>query len=159
VWMLSPSNRNQRVLRCMQHMVRDAIDGENAATGMGLTTQKPLEQRRAEINRRAREITGDPELKVNPESSTKIVKDAEAAAGLLLGPLSAWQTCSGFAHGRLWATLSVLEKRELPGAEEGMHRLLVTTPLDRVFWAVVAATDLTDYGFDLLRKRSTALYR
>lgn len=157
VWMLSPSNRKERVLHCLRHMVRDAIDADQAATGMGLTTHKPLAQRRAEINERAREITGLPNLKVGPETSTNIVKVADAAAGLTLDALSAWRACSGFAHGRLWATLSVLEKEELPGAEDGMHRLRVTTPLDRVFWVVLAATDLTDHGFNLLRKRSAAL--
>jgi hypothetical protein len=157
--MLAPASREERVLRCLRHMVRDAIDADTAATGMELTTGTPLSHRRAEINERARQITGRPDLKVNPEPSTDIVKAADAAASLTLAALPAWRACSGFAHGRLWATLTVLEKEELPGAADGEHRLRVTTPLDRVLWVAYAAADLTDHGLNLLRQRSSASSR
>lgn len=155
VWLLESPRRQNRVVRTLQYVLRDAVDSDTAATGMGLEPRRPLDERRKQLDALVEAGTCGTVTKVKLESITGIVTAADAAADSEIGILNAWRVCSGFAHGRLWAWLSVLEKEELPGAPDGSHHLRMTSELDRLLWVVWAATDVLSCGVDLYRVRAT----
>lgn len=158
VWLLAPSRREERVMRALSHVLRDATDGNIAATGMGLAPARPLEERRKQLEKLAEAATGGRTCRVKLERSTDIVAAADVATRSPVGVLSAWRVCSGFAHGRMWAWIAVLNHEELPGAPPGEYRLRVTSTLDRVLWAAWAATDVAERGLELFRRRAASWY-
>jgi hypothetical protein len=157
VWLLEPTSRSERVLRSLRVGVGDAIDGDRVATELGLPVNRPLAERRAQVDTLARRV-GHVGV-VRPATSTEIVRAASAAAGSALDVLAAWRTCSGFAHGRVWAMLSVLDREEqLPGSSSGDVLLKVTSSLDRVLWPAWAASDVIEHGLDRYRLLSASPY-
>ncbi len=159
VWLLAPTTRPPRVIRSLQLTVGDAIDADTVASETGLPMRRPLEERRAEIDQLAQTIRGGALTRLPRASSSSIVRAADAACSSPVGVLTAWRVCSGFAHGRLWATLAVLQRDEvvdLPAP--GDVGLRVTNSLDRLIWATMAAVDVVDTGLRLYRKRAASPY-
>lgn len=153
VWLLAPTLRRERGLRALRHAVRNEIDQNTALTGVGRVLSPPLDERRASVDAIAARLGR--EGRVHPEKSTEVVKAAEAVGASEMPLLLTWQLCSGFAHGRLWPMLAMLNREVLPGPDSSTARLKVTSSLDRVLFALMAARDVTEYALQLYQLRAT----
>lgn len=156
VWLLAPATRAERVVRSLQLMVGDAVDGDTVATEIGSTVPRPLADRRAEIDRLARAVRPDVRTPLRRASSTDIVRAAQEHGPSEIHALTAWRVCSGFAHGRLWATLSVLPREVIELDDPGMVGLRFTNSWKPLTWAAMTAVDVVDRGLDLYRARAAS---
>jgi hypothetical protein len=138
--MLLPASRAERVARRMALAVADAKDGTAMATGLGLPMPRDLDERVAEMKALAHTAGWEGPL---PDARvTGIVRSVDNMGLHAIGPLSAWRVCSGFAHGRMWSTLSILEREVFESDDPSVAVLRITNRLDRVLWAVTASHDL-----------------
>jgi hypothetical protein len=156
VWLLLPTSRQQRVVRALRLYLVDAKDSNTIAEQIGLAVPRPLEERRLDIEAIAARASGGIRVRLDHVRTTAVVKAADEGGESRVGVLAAWRVCSGFAHARLWPTLSVLDREELPSKAPGDVTLKVTSSLDRVLWAVWAGLDVTEHGVDLFRRRAAA---
>jgi hypothetical protein len=72
--------------------------------------------------------------------------------------LTAWRVCSGFAHGRLWATLSVLPREVVELDVPGTVGLRFTNSWKALTWTTMTAVDVIDRGLALYRTRAASPY-
>lgn len=144
MWLLAPDNGQERLQRRLRLMAKDAAEGDEAAREAGLTPRRPMSERRRQLQDIARHNGLHPTQSVKKPTSTGIVREAEAASGSRVHVLTAWRVGSGFAHGRVWSMLSMLDKAAmLPGEAGDVYELRVTNSLDRVLWCAWAAEDVT----------------
>lgn len=145
VWLLVGPSRPERVVRRLRQVLRDAMDGNAAAVEFGLKPGRPVETRKRELLSMARKVRGDAAYKLRPSETTEIVRSAEAAVRSKVNVMTAWRACAGFSHGRLWPTLSVLDREvEATDASTNVRHVRVTNSKDRVLWALKAAQDVLD---------------
>lgn len=159
VWLLTPTTRSERTIRSLKLTVRDAMDAATVSAETGMPMRRSLEERWAEIDRLAQAIRGGSVTRLRPPSSTEIVRAADAASSSPIRVLTPWRICSGFAHGRLWATLAILPREVVDLPTPGDIGLKVTNSLDRLIWATMAAVDVINLGLDLYRTRAASPYR
>lgn len=157
VWVLAPTTRAERVKRSLQLGVRDAIDGNTVAEEACVPIPRPLADRREQVDNIARALGVATPVKA--ATSTEIVRGAQEVVDTSMNVLTAWRVCSGFAHGRTWATVSVLEREEFESHTPGDVLLKLTSSVDRVMWAAWAAADTIDKGVELYRSRSSSPWR
>jgi hypothetical protein len=158
VWLLAPASRPERTIRSLQVTVRDAMDAATVSDETGLPMRRSLEERRAEIDQLAQAIRGGRLVRLDPPFSTAIVRAADAACGSPIDVLTPWRVCSGFAHGRLRATLAVLPREVVDLPTPGDVGLKVTNSLDRLIWGTMAAVDVVNVGLQLYRTRAVSPY-
>ena len=72
--------------------------------------------------------------------------------------LTAWRVCSGFAHGRLWATLPVLPREVVELDVPGTVGLRFTNSWKALTWTTMTAVDDVDRGLALHRTRAASPY-
>ena len=124
VWLLGPSNRDERILRRLRLQWVDSRDLEKATLRIG--QQPPLSQdgwkAKLEAVAHARGMASEQVATITRDrpTFTSIVEIAgnEAQADDLTGDVSlvCWTVASGIAHARLWAALSaVLDQTNVPG--------------------------------------------
>ena len=154
-WLLAPPDHRERVIRALRHAARDARDGAQAATDAGAPQPRPLEARIAEMEELAAAVGHRGQLK--SPSSTECVKAAEAAVESVFPVLLIWRLCSGFAHGRTWATLAWLEQ-EIHDSTDTDVRLKVTNSLDRVLMVTLTAVEVLDRALRLYGERNTSAF-
>ena len=84
---------------------------------------------------------------------------AEREAGLAgVGVLLAWRLCSGFAHGRPWAFLGVLEQERVTVADSDVLEVRLTNDFARSLYPVLAGMHLTEVVLRLQQQRSQQLF-
>jgi hypothetical protein len=154
-WMLAPAQRLDRVGRRLRFALKDNKDSYQASNGMGLTRPKTQE----EVSNRILgigEAAGIALSELRPTvTSTSMVSAAQNIPGAPRLLLSMWRICSGFAHGRKWATLSVLDREELssdPDTKVGLYRLSSNTI--GLASALHVAVDVTRAATDLYAQRA-----
>lgn len=113
IWLLEPSSRQERIRRCLKRAYENVSKGKEF---MELSGLQPSGRSHAERVREIRDLATqhglDPNDVCGRWSTQRQLKyvdevvgdDDEALAQNL------WQICSGFAHGREWATLGLLER-------------------------------------------------
>jgi hypothetical protein len=74
--------------------------------------------------------------------STKVLEYVDREAQISPSPLVMWQVCSGFAHGRQWASLGMNDVEINPSAEEGVSVVRTTTDYKRLLTAGWPASKL-----------------
>lgn len=158
VWLLAPTTRAERVLRSLQLMVGDAVDGDTVATETGTTPGRPIAERRAEIDRLARAVRPDVHVPLRRASSTEIVRAVQEHGRPGLHALTAWRVCSGFAHGRLWPTLSVLPREVVELDVPGTVGVRYSNCWKPMTWVTMTAVDVIDRGIALYRTRAASPY-
>ncbi|MEU6641250.1 hypothetical protein ABZ863_01730 [Saccharomonospora sp. NPDC046836] len=151
VWLLAPSSRRERVLRRLRYALKDISDEHTATKELGATPAKP----KAERDKRVKDVASQAGItaKIKVPTSTEIVEEAGNRLDPELNALAAWRICSGFAHGRTWATLGVLE-RELIASQEKTMVFRFTNDLDRVLWPALTAGAVVDEAYALYQRQS-----
>ncbi|GAA3264520.1 hypothetical protein GCM10010469_34200 [Streptomyces labedae] len=113
IWLLGPSGRQERIRRCLKRAYENVSKGKDF---MDLSGLQPSGRSHAERVQEIRDLAAEHGLDPNDvcgrwstQRQLKYVDedvrhDKDALAQNL------WQICSGFAHGREWATLGLLER-------------------------------------------------
>lgn len=158
-WILHPSSRAERVTRCLRWHWKNATDQHRALEPLKLPDYRPQEQRLARIL----EIAGcnagiDVAAVKRGYTSTAAVTYADAHVDSRLGVLLPWQLCSGFAHGRPWASLSFSEREEHPTGDPNVMAVRFSTDLMRALYLVWEAMNLTQDLLKLHEQRSRPPY-
>ncbi|TRW46387.1 hypothetical protein [Georgenia yuyongxinii] len=132
-WLLAPASRDERVSRALR-LAKDNIEQSRAAARLhGLTppSGRTHEGRLQTVSdlAAARGIT----LPKNRLSYTEIVDGA--AANTAFKPeilVLSWRVCSGLTHGRMWASIGLLEREEYESPAEGVMDVKLTTSLNQI---------------------------
>lgn len=72
-------------------------------------------------------------------------------------PHLVWQICSGFAHGRPWASLGMNETQMQPGSEAGVALIGLTSDRKRILAVTMPGMHLMEDFLRLYLERSQAL--
>lgn len=155
-WMLTPSSRQERVRRRLRLAVKDSMDSYAASEPISAGRNRTRDEQRQRFREIAAHAGVPPQDVFKLPTSTEMVKAADASTGAAFHIHTAWQICSGFAHGRLWPTLSVLERvAVLEDPETGVGLYRVTSDLAHVAWAVGASFDLLKHASGLYQRGAT----
>lgn len=125
-WLLHPTSRDERVLRTLRWYSRNfrdqhsAVDKVPSLAGQGRSLEEKLDGIRAVAAGRGL----DPVAAVGGYRMSTVVGEHAQVSGM--GTLFLWQLTSGFAHGRPWAYLGVLEREEYEDEEPGVTRARLT---------------------------------
>lgn len=159
VWLLAPSNRNERVIRRLRLQWADYLDREATERLFVPEPEPSRADRKAKLEgiARARGLTDEEVVAVTKEKVTysSIVRTAGREGRFVnldeRTALACWMAASGIAHARLWAVLSpVLHRVEVPGAPEGSQGLKLTASDDMLTITAEVAALMTGEGWRLL---------
>jgi hypothetical protein len=135
VWLLEPRQRPERLRRCLKlarHEAWESGQVHKLLPAEALKGIRTAQQRIDAIRALAVQLHLVPDNIAGHFSYEKVIRSAGEATGIG-GDLSAlvWRFGSGFAHGRYWASFSLLE-REVFAAQDGMVNVRFTSDVDRV---------------------------
>jgi hypothetical protein len=153
-WVLHPVEPAERITRSLRWMAKNFKDQAKFEEARGRDAGTSRKAKLAKVQR----IAGNAGCGRIPEgySSTEVLEYAQAHA--MTDPFPEWQICSGFAHGRPWATLGMSIQEPQPaqeGQEAGVVCLRLTSGYDRLLSVTLPAFHLmTDVlkRFDHLSK-------
>lgn len=159
VWLLSPTARPERIERRLRLAALDMRSGERMRKLVGAQGRKTLDERLGELAAIASAVGIDSKKALRPIGFEEIVGSAgaEVRAGDVLSRV-VWRGGSGIAHGDLWATVSMAERMEMPGAPAGIANLRITADMQTLLVMTSVATELTSKGWDLLDSKARAPY-
>lgn len=154
-WILHPTSRAERVTRCLRWYWKNAKDQHTAIEPLVLPDYKPQDERLAKIIAVADRNSGvEAKVVKSGYTSTEAVKYADQHARTAMRVLLPWQICSGFAHGRPWASLSFSEREVHPTADPEVMTMRFTTDLARALYLALAGMHLTQSVVELHQQRS-----
>lgn len=144
IWLLGPKSRQERIRRCLKRAYENVSKGKEF---MDLSGLQPSGRTHAERVQEIRDLATQHGLDPNDVCGRwstqrqlkyvdEAVDDGEAFAQIL------WQICSGFAHGREWATLGLLE-RTVHSQVDNVVQLRLSTSTEVLLNMLYAATLLT----------------
>jgi hypothetical protein len=153
-WVLHPAEPTERIARALRWMAQNFRDKAKCDEALGRDAGPSRTANLAKVQRVAKNAG----CGQTPEgySSTEVLKYARAHA--VTDPFPEWQICSGFAHGRPWATLGMSVQEPQPaqqGQEAGVVSVRLTSDYDRLLSVTLPAFHLmTDVlkRFDHLSK-------
>ncbi len=158
IWLLAPPARATRVLRRLSHAAQDSRDGTLMATEARAPVQRQLSEILDDIRPIASGVAG-PGAALKRLNVTEMIREADKLGYTPLNALAAWRTCSGFAHGRLWSSLSLLQRQVFPSTDPEVATLRLTNRLHAVLWPAWAAHDLVVGTLQLYDQRAASPYR
>jgi hypothetical protein len=113
IWLLGPHGRQERIRRCLKRAYENVSKGAQFSELAGLQPSgRPAVTRIQEIRNLATLHGIDPNGVCGRWSTQQQLKyvDELLNKGKEPSAQALWQICSGFAHGREWATLGLLER-------------------------------------------------
>ncbi|MEU9157841.1 hypothetical protein AB0D59_46770 [Streptomyces sp. NPDC048417] len=113
IWVLGPSSRQERIRRCLKRAYENVSKGKEFTDLAGIQPSgRPTPTRIQEIRDLATQHGIDPNGVCGRWSTQHQLKyvDEQLSGGKESSAQNLWQICSGFAHGREWATLGLLER-------------------------------------------------
>jgi hypothetical protein len=166
-WILHPSSRQERVARSMKWHVKNATDRRDAVRGLQANADTESERERVATRDQVRRMVSiardigvaDLDYVRRGYRSSEAVEYADVAPGLRgLGVMFAWQMCSGFAHGRPWASLAMLDQEVQDTTDPGVVFIRLTNDLSRALYPVMIGMHLTQAVAQLHQQRAQPLY-
>lgn len=154
VWLLAPNPRSERILRRLRLQADNVYNSDKAAQAMGTTTPKPREARLDRVRQIAVRSGLNAQLATKRPTNMEIVH----ATGAYIGgdedatrhTEALWRSCSGAAHGDVWAGLS-LHDRNIVNQADNVATLqmtastqLLTTITSETFTVIDTAHRLFD---------------
>lgn len=159
IWLLSPSSRDERVLRALQLIYDHRRNLRTIATEMGDTEDAGFDRmsRRVEQIRDAR-----PGLRGRSLKKLKTVTERlDAIAGLLpdlfMPPLTLWRMASGLAHGNNAIIRSILEHEQIGDFKDGHGEFKLTSSVGVLSTFYMSALQMLDRLLALHELRNRAL--
>jgi hypothetical protein len=161
VWLLAPKSRDERLqrrLRLAHNEAREQGKAREFAPDAYLG-KRTSEERITEIKDLARSLGLDAGYICGRFSYEKIVEAAGDDADLS-GDLAVftWRLFSGFAHGRYWAMLGMLDQVRHPTDEPDVAQVRLTTTVDKVIKVGHIPFVLTRHALDLFERRRRSPY-
>lgn len=151
LWILGPSNRNDRIERVLRWHSRNYHDLENflstvdsANAKLGSSAVEGLEQIREVAERRGI----DPAAAANGYTVTRPISGGGEFTELPV--FSDWQIASGFAHGRPWTHQGFLDRERIDSGETGHSVFRMSARDDMTIYLPLQALHLLG---ELLRLR------
>jgi hypothetical protein len=158
-WIASPTDQSERVFRSISLSLKVAKDRETAYKELAAQHPQPNatlpnfnddKAKLCDILKKA----GISSNLVLP-SSTQILKDVRGLVPTT-SVLSVWQLCSGFAHGRRWASDAVLKPKSVTTLPGGVIAKEQRPTMRLTVWTMTAAMDLTRFSIDRYTELSRA---
>lgn len=152
-WVLQPKIRDDRVVRTVQLRSADERDRANAMKTWGLEDAAGTFQR-AWVEQKTKSLG---RTKLPHVTTSAILQDLSdhVSGGQRLNPFSVWQLASGFAHGRQWAALALLEREMRDAKDVGVVDVRFTISLDRLLPLAWVAMKTLEHAVDLFETRSS----
>lgn len=156
LWIVHPSSRPERITRTLRWYANDARDGDTAKRAVGLPLGgKPLREHIAELGGIAVACGCDPVEATRNIVSTEMLKYADPLSpNGSVSPLFIWRLCSGFAHGRMWASLGLLDREVTPTAHPEVSHMRQTNTLTKVLSIALAGLELFDLASTTFEERA-----
>jgi hypothetical protein len=152
-WIIHPSQRSIRIERGLRWWIKNFKDEDTATEDMDdHVPAKRRVDRAVKLGQHAGCV--ESELRRN-YYSTSVLKYANEHS-TADHPLLIWRLCSGFAHGRPWASLGMNEIQVSPDEENGVSEVRLTTDHKRLLLSVLPAYYLMEDLVRLMRDRSAA---
>ena len=164
LWILGPSSRPVRVERTLRWHVQNVQDRHQAMSVLGVE-QETLEPRLARLEEIAQRALGAVPSKFRGRgfTATQVVKYADekdpARGGRDLSTEFLWRLCSGFTHGRLWASLDFLEQEHEATDDADVVSVRMTSDLTRALWPAKEALHLLLRLLELYNQRNSPHFR
>lgn len=109
LWLMSATKREERLLRCLRWYMVDEVESNFVRDDQG-------QRRRDTVRTKVRQIARANNLSMSAVKqsprSTEVVREAQAVAGIA-DLLFWWRVCSGFAHGKTWASSNINDLEEM----------------------------------------------
>jgi hypothetical protein len=153
-WVLQPPAPRYRIERALQCAAQNFKDQDKATKDLGLEDYRPLQSNRAKVDALRAPAGCDKRAVRNGYSSTDVLQYAERETGANPSPYLMWQLCSGFAHGRQWASLGMNAVEMMPGPGESVQTVRFTSDYKRLLAAGWPAHILMCEAFRLFNKRA-----
>lgn len=143
-WMLHPPDRPTRVERGLRWWAKNFKDQEKATKGQ--PNHSPRQPKIAKLVALANAAGCDSRQVKDGYFSTDVLQYADMHSSALPQPYLIWQICSGFAHGRPWASLGMNRMESQPGHEEDVLLFRLTSDYTRLLAVTLPAIHLmTDF--------------
>ena len=161
-WLLHPSRRVERVARAMKWHVRNVHDQAEAVgdvVALSESGRSSGERIRRVVDIAAAAGNVDRAYVERGYRPGQAVAYADREAGLSgIGVLFSWRLCSGFAHGRPWAFLGMLEQERVTTAGSDVLDVRLTNDFARSLYPVLTGMHLTEVVLKLHQQRTQLLF-
>lgn len=150
-WISAPMERNERILRSLSLSAKVANDRAKAYEELASQRPEPgailphFESDKADLQD-ILDSCGITAKLILP-TSTQILKDVRSLVPRT-SVLSIWQLCSGFAHGRRWASDAALKPVQTTSLADDVLAKENRPTMRLLVWTLTAAMDLTRYSID-----------
>jgi hypothetical protein len=157
-WILHPSDGCDRIERVLRWHAENYFDGDQATAALGLTNYLPLQDHydkiaavgvHAACKRKRKGIT-------DGYTSTDVLKYVNANTSIEPRPHLMWQVCSGFAHGRQWASFAMNAAAITPTAQKSVKSVRFTSDFKRLLVCGSPAFELMNEVIRLFNDRARA---
>ena len=155
VWLLSPAQRKERVLRRLRLEAVNVRHSDAIHGLLGSSPKRTVDERLGDL-RRIAGTCGIPEGDAMKRPGHEEMVRAAGEASVLGGDLAValWKGCSGLAHGDKWATLSMLDQEVQQRAAPNVLNLRITAPTGGLLAVAKGAFFMVDRGFALFDRRA-----
>ena len=154
-WMLHPPERHIRAEHGLRWWIKNFRDQGKATTSAGMADDMPVELKLAAIAEIGRAAgCAVTELK-SPYFSTPVLEYADQHSSAI-HPHLIWQICSGFAHGRPWASLGMNKMETRQADQDDVSLVRLTADHKRLLAVTLPAFHLMTDLVRLFRDRGTA---
>ncbi len=159
LWLLTPAARAERVTRTLRWHVQNVKDMHTALEALpdqtlSTTREEKLINLETAITRTVGSIPPGFRRGYSTTEVVRYVDETRGQANQMLSTQFIWQLCSGFAHGRPWASLGFLEREELPTEDPDILHTRMTSDLPRSLMAPQHALDLCEQLLATYRMRN-----
>jgi hypothetical protein len=160
VWLLSPAQRKERILRRLRLAAANVWNSEKIGNLIGTPPKRTRDERLDELRRIAK-TCGIAEIDAVKNPGHEEVVRAAGEATFHDGDLAVvlWKGCSGLAHGDIWATLSMLDRevRQHPSASN-VFNAEITAPTAGLVAVLKHTVFILDRGFALFDRLARRQY-
>ena len=156
-WVLNPSERRVRIERALRCAAKNFKDQDKAMKALGVPDYRPLRPNLDSVADVAGRAGCSKKGVQAGYASTEVLEYVDREAAILPSPYLMWQVCSGFAHGRQWASLSMNDVEINPTAEEGVSAVRTTSDYKRLLAAGRPASLLMAEAVRLFTDRARSL--
>jgi hypothetical protein len=155
-WVLHPSDQTSRVEHALRWWAKNFRDQDTATGDLDLPKHTRLEVKLEKILQVGQRAGCDPnQLRANNYFSTRVLQYATEHS-TAKNPLLIWRLCSGFAHGRPWASLGMNEMERGSDIAEGVSQVRFTTDHKRLLAVALPSFHLMTDLVRLMHDRSKA---
>jgi hypothetical protein len=164
LWILSPRKRALRVERTLRWHVKNVTDQHFALDRLSLPTTKSREDKLAQLEAVVVGAVGHRPPKFRSGyTTTEVLRyvdqtNPEREVNAFLSAQLVWQLCSGFAHGRPWASLTFQEQELLPTEDPDVLSVRLTSDMHRALLAPKEAMHLLERLLVLHQARNRPPY-